>query len=122
MIPYQTVVREKGGNRREGIVCPAAPGLEDEEGVAVVFPPSTVAMHVREDRLEIIGPENAVADEAKCGAGRGKRVCMFLTFADGALGCDRFSEDRWPVFFATRSQNRRQPTEAYPACQLPETE
>lgn len=118
MIPYQTIVREKLGKRRVGIVCPAAPTLDDEDGITVVFPPSTVAVTVNDDLLEMVGPENAVADAEKCGAGRGKLACMYLTSAKDGLRCDRFSVERWPVFFAMRAHNLREPAEAYPTCQL----
>lgn len=120
MIPYQTIVREKLGKRRVGIVCPAAPTLDDEDGVTVVFPPLTVAVTVNENLLEIVGPESAVADAEKCGAGHGKLACMYLIAAKDGLRCDRFSVDRWLLYFALRSRGLRNPTEAYPACQLPE--
>ncbi|MDD5290399.1 MAG: hypothetical protein PHT40_04385 [Patescibacteria group bacterium] len=68
--------------------------------------------------LEKIGPENAVADPKKCGAGKGSECCIFLTKSKG-FTCERFGSLRNRLIFLKDSMHaKREPTAMFPKCQL----
>jgi hypothetical protein len=116
----QTVVKNRETGKF-GVVVSDLPAYLSVLGpgeVSVVYDGSTVADGTDPESLEIIGPENAVADLQKCGAGKGADCCIFLVL-DGKKGfeCQRFGEMRWTLVF--REMNaKREPKELFPRCQL----
>lgn len=86
--------------------------------VSVVYDGDSVAIGTDWNKLEIVGPENAVADLQKCGAGKGEECCIFLVI-DGPRGCrcQRFGEMRWSLLFKTINA-KRNPKELFSRCQL----
>lgn len=117
-IPIQTVVRNKKSGS-VGVVCPDFCGVlsccTDDE-VPVVYEGTSVPCGTSFDQLEIVGPENAVADLKKCGAGEGENCCIFLTVADRPQ-CQRFGDLRWSLVFRNMSA-KRNPAKLFPDCQL----
>jgi len=85
--------------------------------VSVVYDNSTTAIGTDWQTLEVIGPENAVADPKKCGAGRGEDCCIFLTGGSNGFICERFGSLRWSLIFRTMNA-KREPSELYPRCQF----
>ena len=68
--------------------------------------------------LEITGTEAAIADLLKCGAGRGKECCRFLTVSSKAPVCERFGSMRYNLIFNPNMSGLRNPPEPFPACQI----
>ncbi len=119
-IPRQMVVRNKKTGQK-GVTVDDTPGIlsccSDEE-TPVVYERDTTSMGTPTEDLEMIGPENAVADLKKCGAGTDK-CCIFLTVGRNGPECDRFGRLRFDIIMRKESMNaKREPTEPYPACQL----
>lgn len=74
------------------------------------------------DLLTVIGPENAIGDPKKCGAGRGEECCIFLTCGPDGFCCDRFGDLRYSIIFkASRFTAKREPTAMFPQCQIQES-
>lgn len=66
-----------------GVVVPNPPsyvymGIPGLNEIDVVYDDSIVAIRTDWKKLEIIGPENAIADYKKCGAGKGRRSVVFF--------------------------------------------
>ena len=115
----KTVVRRRD-NGVLGVVCPDLPGLlscNGPEEVSVVYDGDTAALGTDWRDLELVGPENAVADLEKCGAGRGEDACIFLTVAGGGAVCERFGAMRSNLIFRTMNA-KRNPAQLYPRCQI----
>lgn len=70
--------------------------------------------------LENLGPENAIADLQKCGAGKGADCCIFLTAGAGGACCERFSSLRDSLICKDMTA-KRQPTELWPDCMNQDT-
>jgi hypothetical protein len=87
---------------------------EDNE-VMVVYEGTTYASATNEDDIEIIGKYEAIPDPKKCGAGRGKECCIFLTVGSNGFNCERFSSMRNSLIFRTMN-SERSPAENYPDC------
>ncbi|MBI2624777.1 MAG: hypothetical protein HYW70_00335 [Candidatus Nealsonbacteria bacterium] len=69
--------------------------------------------------LKVIGPENAKADLMKCGAGQGKKCCIFLVVGSSGPECQRFGDMRLDIIFRKDKMTaQREPTKLYPNCQL----
>lgn len=118
-IPRQTVVRNKKTGKK-GVTIDDAPDVvhccSDEE-TPVVYEGETTSKRTRTEDLEVIGPENAIADMEKCGAGTGRKCCIFLT--GDRPGCARFGELRFYILERKKQMKaQREPTEPYPKCQL----
>lgn len=114
----QTIVQHITG--RKGVVVPDLPGplnCNGPEEVGVVYEGAVSFTGTDYKNLTIIGPENAVADLEKCGAGRGPECCKFLVVGMGGPECQRFGTLRWTLVFKTMKAER-EPTEPYPLCQL----
>lgn len=118
-IPIQTVVRNKKSGST-GVVCPDLGGMlsccADDE-VPVVYEGASAFCGTPFDQLEVIGPENAVADLRKCGAGQEEKCCIFLTMGASGPECQRFGNLRWNLVFRKMSV-KREPAELFPSCQL----
>jgi len=67
--------------------------------------------------FEVIGPENAVADPVKCGAGRGAECCIFLTVGSNGFNCERHGSMRYSLQFKNMNA-KRDPSAPYPLCQI----
>lgn len=114
----QTVVKNRNG--QIGVVCNDLPGplsCNGPEEVSVVYEGSTCEVGTDWKELEVVGPENAVADLKKCGAGRGEEACIFLVVGGNGAGCQRFGSLRWNLAFRTMNA-KRNPDKLYPACQF----
>ena len=115
----QTVVRRKTDGSI-GVVCPDLPGMLNCHGpdeVGVVYDGCDSSDGTDWKELEVIGPENAVADLKKCGAGREKECCIFLTMGGEGLSCQRFGSLRWDLIFR-KMKAERNPEKLYPHCQF----
>lgn len=116
-IPMRTVVEAPGGVRGvvirdEFCVCDTDETLVAWEGVLgnLGFPT---------EKLKVIGPENAIADLKKCGAGQGEKCCIFLTVGPRGASCERFGHLHTSIIFRKDKMNaQREPREMYPNCQL----
>lgn len=91
-----------------------------DDEVPVVYEGQTGFSGTDRGVLEDFGPENAIADAEKCGAGKGAECCIFLTFKDADWTCQRFGGLRYQLIFAKeRMSAKREPVEMFPNCQLP---
>jgi hypothetical protein len=71
------------------------------------------------ENLEVIGPEESVANPEKCGAGRGADCCIFMAVSSTGFSCERFGALHWSLIFRKGQMNaKREPVEPYPNCQL----
>jgi len=103
-----------------GVTCSDLPGplsCNGPDEVSVVYEGTTCASGTDYRELVIVGPENAVADLHKCGAGRGEEACIFLVVGSNGAGCQRFGNLRWDLVFRTMSA-KRHPDKLFPKCQL----
>lgn len=91
--------------------------LPDE--TPVVFDGDAFSQGVMTTDLKVIGPENAIPDHKRCGAGRGAECCIFLTVGPKGFECERFSSLRYTLMFKKDSMNaKREPLPLYPGCFL----
>lgn len=112
----QTLVKHKGTGRL-GVVTQDCMSCCDEGEVPVVFEGTTFFEGTPEGDLEVIGPENAVADMDKCGAGQGEKCCMFLVVDANGPSCQRFGRMRNDLTFRTMTA-KRNPNLLFPNCRL----
>ena len=115
----KTVVKRKSDDLI-GVVCPDLPGMLNCNGpdeVGVVFGGQTAAFGTDWSKLEVIGPEDAVADPDKCGAGKGDECCIFLVVGSEGFSCARFGSLHWDLQFR-RMEAKRHPNKLFPNCQL----
>lgn len=109
---------------RLGTLCPSISMLrsDGDDELSVVFDgaQSGITLNCFEggrEAFEVIGPENAVPDFNKCGAGKGPACCIFLTMGANGFCCERFSDLRYSLIFKRGSMvAQRDPTEPYPNC------
>lgn len=104
-----------------GVTCDDLPGFLSCNGpdeISVVYNGTTVASGTDYRVLEIIGPENAIADFGKCGVGNSEGACIFLTVEPDGIKCQRFGDLRWNLFLR-EMKSKRHPKELFPGCQLP---
>lgn len=115
----QTLVKNTGSGKI-GVVCPDMSGMMNCNGpeeVGVVYEGSTTSSGTDWRDLEIIGPENAVADLDKCGGGQGEKACIFMVVGGDGIRCERFGNLRWSLIFS-KMNAKRNPAELFPKCQL----
>lgn len=86
-----------------------------EGEVLVEYEGTTYGNGTMETDLEVIGTYAATPDPAKCGAGRGKEACIFLTVGAGGFTCERFGALHNALIFRTMTAERH-PSENYPEC------
>lgn len=105
---------------RQGTTCPPImPDMPGSIGVAWDDQPAIVT-ETDPSTLTVLGPENAVPDPKRCGAGRsGGDACIFLTVGAGGFQCERYGSLRWALIFNEGMRARRRPSEPYPGCFLP---
>jgi hypothetical protein len=123
----QTLVRRKDDGRI-GIICPTIYLLrqDGDHPLSVCYDenyPVTLNCEGGEEAFEVVGPENAVPDPTRCGAGQGEHCCRFLVVGADGFRCERFGELRYSLQFKTMTA-QREPTRLYPECFLvknPET-
>jgi hypothetical protein len=116
--PQLIVKNKKTGSM--GVTCHDLPGILSCNGpdeVSVVYNGTSYAIGTDYQTLEIVGSENAVADFHKCGAGRGKDACIFLTAGSNGAECQRFGDLRWNLIFRTMNA-KRHPEKPFPECQF----
>ncbi len=85
-----------------------------EDTVIVTYQSSVTPQDTDWHDLEIIGPENAIADKVKCGN------CIFLVEQadDGSVQCHRFGLLRWKKLFAPEVVPKKKlPVAFFPGCQ-----
>ncbi len=114
-IPLQTRVKNKDGEM--GVTCPDFMSSCTKDEVPVVYDGTTASLGTLESDLEIIGPENAIADFIKCGAGKGNDCCIFLTAGPEGASCERYSSLRHTLIFKEMN-SKRNPSEPYPNCMI----
>jgi hypothetical protein len=112
-IPLQTIVEKEG---KRGVVCHDCMVCGDDE-TPVVWDCSDGFVGTNTDSLTVIGPENAVADPEKCGAGKGEDACKFLVFGAEGERCERYGSLRYSLMFRQMTA-KREPILPYPQCQL----
>ena len=115
----QTLVKGKTiETGKFGVVIRSDFGHDAPGSVDVVFDGRTYSQEVMPEDLEIIGPENAIADFKKCGGGRGKECCRFLAVDADGFSCERFGTLRTSIQFKSGMVAKRNPSKLYPECQL----
>lgn len=119
MIREGTLVRRKEDGKPGVAVTDPFNCCSDNE-VPVVYEGSTAFLGTDEDKLEAVGPENAVADLTRCGAGRGAECCKFLVVGADGPECQRFGRLRYTLMFNHAMTAQREPLELFPACQFVE--
>lgn len=85
--------------------------------VPVVYDGSTSFLGTDHTDLEDLGPENAIADLLRCGAGKGTECCIFLTVGVEGACCKRFSSLR-DTLIVKDMNAQRNPPEPYPECMI----
>lgn len=103
-----------------GVTCRDLPGplsCNGPDEISVVYDGTTVASGTDFRELEIVGPENAIADLHKCGAGKGEEACIFLVVGSNGAECQRFGDLRWNIIFRTM-RAKRHPEKLFPKCQF----
>jgi len=65
--------------------------------------------------LEEVTEEPPIPDMNRCGAGKGKECCIFLTMSPDGPVCERFTTMRDALIFKTMNAERN-PKEPYPEC------
>jgi len=115
LIPQQIV--EYDGRR--GVTCPDFMNCCDPDETPVVFDGESSFRGVLTASLTQIGPEQAVPDLKRCGAGRSADCCIFLTIGPRGAECARFSSLRYTLIFKKDTMTaKREPTTLYPGCLL----
>lgn len=113
------LVRHKESGR-VGVVCPTSRFLQEDGPLSVVFEgdghSTTLLCMGGEKAFEVLGPENAVADLKKCGAGQGEECCIFLVGGSNGPECQRFGSLREILQFR-KMVSKRESTEPFPMCQ-----
>lgn len=93
---------------------------EDDE-TPVVFGGTNFSAGTPTSELTVIGPENAVPDPKRCGAGRRDECCIFLVLGPNGFECERHGAGRYRLIFAKRRMSaQREPTALYPGCMFDE--
>jgi hypothetical protein len=112
-IKPQTIVEKDG---RRGVTVPDFMTCCLDSETPVVWAGEDFLEGIQTDTLTVVGDEGAVADPAKCGAGKGAECCIFIV--DGPLGfsCERHGELRYSLIFKTMTA-RREPNAPFPDCQ-----
>lgn len=115
-IKPQMIVEDSRGRR--GVTAPDFMACCAEWETPVVWYGESGVDGTDTDTLKVIGPENAKADLAKCGAGKGADCCIYMTASGSGFSCERFSYVRYSLIFAkSRMTAQRDPVVAYPECQ-----
>lgn len=120
-ISRRIVVRNKKTGRI-GVVVDDLPGMFScctSEETPVVYEGMSACVGTLTDKLEVIGPENAVADPRGCGLGTEKDCCIFLGVNPSGFTCERYGPLRWSLIFRVREiGSQREPVALFPACRV----
>ena len=104
----QTIVRRKSDGAL-GVVVRDSFGCCSSTEVPVVYHGESGFLGTEETDLEMVGPENAIADFQKCGAGQGAECCMFLTVGSNGSNCERHSSMRYSLLVKSGMVAQRHP-------------
>ena len=111
----QTIVMHKG---RRGVTCTDLMSCCTDDETPVIFDGMSSFVGTKTTELNIIGPENAIADFTKCGGGT-DQCCIYLVVGASGFTCERYSDMRWHFVFNKYKMNaQRDPVEPFPGCQL----
>ena len=114
-------MKVQGLDGRTGTTCPDCMSCCAPDETPVVWDGEDSFEGTPTSTLTILGPENARPDPSRCGTGRGKDCCIFLTVGAEGFECQRFSSLRFGLMFRKSTMSaQRQPTPPYPGCFLPE--
>ena len=117
--PPKLIVKNKEtgfiGVTCQDILGPFSCNLPDE--ISVVYDGTAIALGTDYRLLEILSPENAVADINKCGGGKNEEACIFLVIGHDGAKCQRFGDLRWNLILRTM-RAKRHPEKLLPKCQL----
>lgn len=83
--------------------------------VLVVYDGTNTGLGTDEGSLEEVEQAILIPDIEKCGGGRGKECCIFLTMSGDGPCCEKFTPLRDSLIFKTMSA-KRNPIEPYPKC------
>jgi hypothetical protein len=107
-------------NGRFGTLCPDLPpplGVLAPGDIGVRFDGEQLVTGVYADLVEELGPENPIPSAARCGGGRGKGCCIFLTCGAEGFHCARHTAHHWALVLKDMSA-KRNPVEPYPYCMV----
>lgn len=110
----KTIVEYKG---RRGVVVDDLYSCCSEDETPVVFTGTASFKGTPTAELTIIGPEEAIPEPVKCGAGKGDDCCIFLVCGTGGFECQRFGDLRYQLIF-TNMTAKRHPLKMFPECYL----
>lgn len=118
-------VRNKTTNK-EGVLLPTIYLLtmdgDDELSVSYGDGGSaTLNIEGGRENFELLGPEDAIADPTKCGAGKGKACCKFLVVGSNGFECARNGSLHYTIIFKQMTATM-EPSSLYPHCQEEITE
>jgi hypothetical protein len=114
-IPAGTLVTLNG---KIGVTVDGTLGVCSSWETPVVWEGQNYFSGTPTEELKIIGPEKAIADFVKCGAGKGPKCCIFLSVGQSGPTCERFGSLRTSLIFNDKMAAKRNPTEMFPKCQL----
>ena len=114
-IPPQTIVIMDDD---KGVTCPDFMSTCSEEETPVVWEGESSFSGIETTELTVVGPENAIPDMKKCGAGQGHRCCIFMVLSPSGLRCERFGSMRFDLILMSHNMMaKRRPVKMFPACQ-----
>ena len=90
-------------------------GCCSDEEELIVYERTNTGLGTDREILEEMEETIPIPDLVKCGAGKGKECCIFLTISDDSPCCERFISMRDQLLFKTMSAER-DPIEPYPEC------
>lgn len=115
-LSQQQVVEWDG---RRGVTCSDFMNCCSPDETPVVFDGESAFIGVLTTQLVVIGPEHAVPDPKRCGAGQQAQCCIFLTVGPTGFECERFSSLRHTLIFKKSTMSaKREPVILYPGCFL----
>lgn len=115
-IEPRTIVRSKNDGAI-GVTVDDPWGACSSEETPVVYFGQEGFLGTLTSELEVLGPEEAKPDPAKCGMGKGASCCIFLTAGPGGFECERFSSLRSTLIAKAKDMTaKRHPAVAFPAC------
>ncbi len=98
-----------------GFVITDSFGCCDLTELLVVYDNTNTGEGTETEVLETVDFTDPKPIPEKCGAGRGKECCIFLTADKTGFVCERFTELRDALIFKTMTAERN-PEEVYPEC------
>lgn len=102
-------------DNREGVVVFDPWACCTDEEIPVVYDNQEGFLGTLIGDLKDLGPENAVPEPDRCGAGRGADCCIFLVCGANGFECQRHGSMRYSLIFKTMTA-KRSPTAPFPKC------